>query len=763
MKMTSYHKNRSYSRFLKSSFILLFWIGTYSYTEAQKLTQFVDPLIGSGGHGHVFVGASVPFGAVQIGPNNIYKGWDWCSGYHYSDSLFIGFSHLHLSGTGIGDLADVLIMPVTGEVKLDKGRQEFPHNGYLSTFSHENEVAKPGYYSVKMDNGVAVELTASERVGFHQYSFPKGKDAHVIINLKDGINDKCTDTYLEQTDEFTLKGHRFSSGWAKEQQVFFAIRSSKSIKNLTIYNDDKPLSGKKGQGVSVKGVIGFDQGDIVQLKVGISPVSAENALANINAEIPAWNFNEIVKEADAKWNKELSRIEIETKNEADKRIFYTSLFHSLIHPSLFNDHNGDYQGADNKIYTNPAFKNYSIFSTWDTYRAEHSLLTLIAPDRVNDFVNSILAINDEQGYMPIWHLNGYETGTMPGISSLQIIAEAYLKGIRGFDAERAYQALKKTAMSDLRGLNYLRDFKAIPSDVSIINSIPSDAKTTRTVAQAMELSISDGSIALMAKALGKNEDYNYFSKRAKNYQLFYDPAVSFFRGIKSDGTRNPVFDPIKSTKPWGADYAEGNAWQYLWLAPQDVPGLISFLGGKDIFNARLDSFFTIPTPASSEVLSDLTGLIGQYAHGNEPSHHIAYLYAFSGQQWKTAEKVRYILKEFYHDDPDGLIGNEDCGQMSAWYILSSLGFYPVFPASGNFVLGSPLFDKVTIHLQDGKKFTVEVANNSIENIYIQKVEMNGQQQSNGTIKHQDIINGGVLKIIMGKQPNMNFGKVNQDH
>jgi len=750
--MTSLKPKSSFV-FLKCSLILLLFAGTNNFSQAQKLTQFVDPLIGSGGHGHVFVGASVPFGAVQLGPNNIYKGWDWCSGYHYSDSLLIGFSHLHLSGTGIGDLADVLFMPIAGELKLDKGRQEYPHNGYLTTFSHKNEIAKPGYYSVKMDNGVTVELTASERVGFHQYRFPKGKEAHVMIDLKEGINDKSTDTYLEQTDEFTLKGYRFSSGWAKEQQVYFAVRSSKPLKKLMLYNENKPLSGKKGQGNSVKGVIGFAQGDFVQLKVGISPVSADNALANIEAEIPKWDFMEIAKQADAKWDKELSRIEIQTKNEANKRIFYTALFHSLVHPSLFNDHNGDYQGTDNKTHANPSFKNYSIFSTWDTYRAEHTLFTLVAPDRVNDFVNSMLAIYDQQGHLPIWHLNGYETGTMPGISSLQIIAEAYLKGFLGFDAERAYRAIRKTAMSDLRGLNYLREMKPIPADSNV----------ARTVAQAMELSVSDGSIALMAKALGKNDDYRYFSKRAKNYQLFYDQSVGFFRGIMGDGSWNPLFDPFKSTKPIAKDYAEGNAWQYLWLAPQDVPGLVQLLGGKEAFNARLDSFFVLAPKDNSEVLVDLTGIIGQYAHGNEPSHHIAYLYAYSGQQWKTAEKVRYIMKEFYHDDPDGVIGNEDCGQMSAWYIFSSLGFYPVFPASQEYILGSPLFDKETINLPEGKKFTVEVVNNSTENIYIQQVELNGKVQSKSTINHQDIIKGGVLKLVMGKNPNQNFGLGNMNH
>ncbi len=738
----------------KSNFLLLQCVlflilcaETLGNAQAQKLTRFVDPLIGAGGHGHVFVGASVPFGAVQLGPNNIYKGWDWCSGYHYSDSLIIGFSHLHLSGTGIGDLADVLIMPVTGEVKMDKGRQEFPHNGYLSTFNHKNEVVKPGYYSVRMDNGVEVELTASERVGFHQYRFPKGKDAHVMIDLKEGINDKCTDSYLEQTDEFTLKGYRFSSGWAKKQQVFFAIRSSKPFKNLIIFNSDKPLDGKKGQGTSVKGVIGFQQGDFVQLKVGISPVSYNNALANIEAEIPDWKFQKVVNQADEKWNSELSRIVIQTKNEKDKRIFYTALFHAMIDPALFNDHDGQYQGADSKNHANPGFNTYSIFSTWDTYRAENPLFTLIAPDRVSDFVNTMLAISDEQGNLPIWHLNGYETGTMVGISSLQIIAEAYLKGFRGFDPERAYQAIRKTAMSDLRGLSFQREMKPIPSN----------GNTQRSVANAMELSIADGSIALMAKALGKNDDSEYFSKRAKNYQLYYDKSVGFFRGVMSDGSWNPMFHPIKSTRQWARDYAEGNAWQYLWLAPQDIPGLIKLLGGKDVFNARLDSFFRITPEDKSEVLVDLTGIIGQYAHGNEPSHHIAYLYACSGQQWKTAEKVRYIMKEFYNDQPDGVIGNEDCGQMSAWYIFSSLGFYPVFPASQDYVLGSPLFDKATIRLPKGKIFTVEVKKNSPENIYIQQIELNGHLQSKSTINHKDILNGGLLKIVMGKSPNPNIG------
>ena len=547
--------------------MLLSFLVVSSCSEQQEPAvqpvDYIDPMIGSGGHGHVFVGANVPFGAVQVGPNNIYKGWDWCSGYHYSDSLIIGFSQLHLSGTGIGDLADILIMPFTGEARLDKGKQEYPHGGYLSTFSHENEIAKPGYYSVTMDNGVKVELAATKRVGFHRYLFPQKEKAHIIIDLKEGINDRTTETSLRQIDDYTFLGRRFSSGWAKEQQVFFAIRSSVPITNLSLFEDQSPLEGNQATGISIKGLISFNKTpDKVELKVGISPVSEENALANIEAEIPGWDFDKVVASAREQWNTELSRISIESKNDSDKRIFYTSLYHAYMHPSLYNDHNGDYRGADNKVYNSKDFDNYTIFSTWDTYRAAHPLFTLTQPDRINDMVNSMLAIYDEQGYLPIWHLHGYETKTMVGISSIQVIAEAYLKGYRGFDVERAYEAVLTTSMLDIEGLNYLREFKPIPSDVD----------QRRTVAQAMELCISDGSIALMAQALGKDEDYKYYSKRAKNYQLYYDESVEFFRGVKSDGNWDPIFDPLSSERSLAKDYAEGNAWQYLWLAPRMYQG-----------------------------------------------------------------------------------------------------------------------------------------------------------------------------------------------
>jgi predicted alpha-1,2-mannosidase len=718
------------------------------YIRAQSLTSFVDPLIGSGGHGHVFVGASVPFGAVQLGPDNFYKGWDWCSGYNYGDSMLIGFAHTHLNGTGIGDLADILIMPYTGAIKTDKGLEKNPGSGYASHYSHKTETARPGYYAVTLDDyAIKVELTATERVGFHQYHFPAGKEAHVIIDLKEGINDRSTDTYIEQVDAHTLKGYRRSKGWAKDQLLFFAIRLSEPVSQFKVYNNDMLLDGKAGKGDAIKGLISFDQAPpTLQLKCGISPVSPENALANIEAEIPNWDFQAVVKTADEKWNKELSKIDITTKSERDKRIFYTSFYHTMIDPALFNDHNGDYRGADKKVVHNAPFTNYTIFSLWDTYRALHPLYTLTQPERVDDMVNTMLAIYQQQGRLPIWHLMGNETGTMVGISSLQVIAEAYLKGFKGFDANAAFEAVKNTAMGDSLGLLYVKQGKPIPSDIQ-----------SRSVAKALEYAIADASIALMAKQMGRQQDYVYFLKRSKDYKLYFDTTTRFFRGRLSHGAWDPVFDPIKSYRPWASVYAEGNAWQYLWLVPQDPQGLSKLLGGRKAFLTRLDSFFTLTAPPDSNELGDLTGLIGQYAHGNEPSHHITYLYAYMGQQWKTAEKTRYILKEMYHDLPDGIIGNEDCGQMSAWYIFSALGFYPLLPASGKYIIGSPLFNKATINISPGKRFVVETVNNSDKNIYIRNIELNGKTYTKSYLLHSDIIKGGTMRITMSDQPNKQFG------
>jgi len=718
-------------------------------TFSQKILSYVDPFIGSGSHGHVFVGASVPFGAVQVGPNNFYKGWDWCSGYNYRDSMLIGFAQTHLSGTGIGDLGDVLIMPYTGAVKLNKGIETQPGSGYASKYSHKNETNTPGFYSVKLlDYNVDVDLAATERVGFHQYHFPSGKEAHVIIDLKEGINDRSTESYIEQTDKYTLEGYRFSSGWAKDQRIYFAIKFSIPIEKFEVYKNDSLEEGASSKGAFIKGLINFSQApSLLQLKVGISPVSSKNALANIQAEIPHWDMNRVVKEAEGKWTKELSKISVEGKSEKDKRIFYSALYHTMINPSLFNDYNGDYRGTDKKVYEKAGFANYSVFSLWDTYRANNPLFTVMHPEKVGDMVNSMLAIYQQQGRLPVWHLMGNETGTMPGLSSIQIIAEAWLKGIKGFNADTALAAMKQTVNFNGIGLNYIKEFKNIPSD-----------KVRESVARAMEYSIGDGSAALMAKKMGKQEEYAFWETRSKNYRQYFDPSSKFFRGKKEDGTWNPQFNPSRSSRPWINDYSEGNSYQYLWLAPQDIPGLMSLMGGEENFNKRLDSLFSIPLDTTGGHLADMTGLIGQYVHGNEPSHHITYLYAYGGQQWKTAEKVRFIMKDFYHDQPEGIIGNEDCGQMSAWYIFSALGFYPVFPASTNYVIGSPLFNKASISVTGGKKFIVEAVNNNDQNIYVQSVQLNGKPYSKTYISHTDLMKGGTLKLIMGNKPNYDYGK-----
>jgi predicted alpha-1,2-mannosidase len=723
-------------------------MAAWTSVTAQRLTSYVDPMIGAGGHGHVFVGASVPFGAVQVGPNNIFKGWDWCSGYHYSDSILIGFSQLHLSGTGGSDLGDVLMMPYTGPVKLDRGTQEHPERGYASHFSHANEKVRPGYYSVQLDDyDVNVELAASERVGFHRYHFLSGKAAHIIIDLKEGTGDDATDTYIEQTDAYTLKGYRFSKGWADDQRLYFAIRSDVPLRHFSVYQNRTLQPGNKGRGNAIKGLISLGQGPAtVQLKVGISPVSSDNALDNITAEIPGWDFNAVVQQADDKWNAELSKIKIETRNEEDKKVFYTALYHTMIDPTLYNDHNGDYRGTDKKVYPHAPFQNYTVFSLWDTYRALNPLYTLFQPERVDDIIHSMLAIYQQQGKLPVWHLEGCETNTMPGVSSVQVVAEAYLKGFRGFDSALAFEAVRNTTMRKDFGLNYDQADHYIPSD-----------KVGESVAKALEYSISNASIALMEKQAGNQVEYDYYEKRFHNYQQYFDPATGFFRGKKANGVWNTPFNPVKSSHPWIDDLSEGNHWQYLWLVPEDVEGLIKLIGGDQMFVSRLDSLFTIPAPPDPNAPPDIAGLIGQYAHGDEPGHHTIYLYAYAGQQWKTAEKARYILKTLYPDNVDGLSGNEDCGQMSAWYVLSSLGFYPVFPANGAYVLGSPLFDKASINLAGGKTFTVEAVDNSPENIYIQKVEWNGEKYEKSYILHKDILQGGVLKIYMGSSPNYTFG------
>lgn len=723
--------------------------------QLKDLTQYVDPYIGSGFHGHVFVGANVPFGAVQVGPTQITSGWDWCSGYHYSDSILIGFSHTHLSGTGIGDLGDVLLMPTTGNTTLKRGERADIEKGegYGSKFSHTKEQVTPGHYAVTLLRyGIEAELTATTRVGMHRYNYPAGQPANLIVDLAEGIGwDKPTNTHIEKVNDSTLVGYRFSSGWAKDQRLFFAIKLSVPVKECRLAKDLKFVEGDSATATRTQAVLTLDtkNGEPVLVKVGISPVSAKNALLNIEQELPHWNFDQVAKEADQRWNEELNKVQVETGNEARKRTFYTALYHTMIAPAVFNDVNGDYRGSDQQVYHDTTFTNYSIFSLWDTYRGAHPLYTILQPERVDDMMTTMLKIYEQQGFLPIWHLMGNETYTMPGNSAFPILADAALKGFK-FNHGLALDAMKASVHRDYKGLTYVLNEGYIPAQ-----------KEVESVAKGLEYSIDDWSAAQLAKKLGREEDYKFFEQRGQNYRHYFDPATRFMRGKVSEDTWRTPFNPFHSQHR-ADDYAEGNAWQYTWLVPQDVEGLIDLMGGDKAFIDKLDSLFTIDGDMGDEASSDITGLIGQYAHGNEPSHHITYLYAYAGEPWKTAEKVRFIIDSLYTDKPDGLCGNEDVGQMSSWYILSAMGFYPVNPANGAYVFGSPAFDEATIHVAANKTFKIKTQNNGPENVYIQQITLNGEPYTKSYIRYEQIMEGGELMIEMGKEPSKEWGVAKED-
>ena len=721
-------------------------------SHADDVASHVDPFIGSGGHGHVFVGASVPFGAVQVGPSNFHQGWDWCSGYHYSDSVLAGFSHLHLSGTGIADLGDVLVMPYTGPLAISPGSQKDPDSGYASRYSHDREVVRPGFYSVDLlDHDVHAELTATERVGLHRYRYPDDRPAHLAIDLHFGNGGgRALETSLRRVDTATVVGSRRSTGWAKDQRVFFALRSSRPFAEFRIFQGDRRVAGDSAEGRGLRAIASYEgsPGEVL-VRVGLSPVSEENALANLEAEAGHADFDAVAAAATAAWNEQLGRIQIKT-DDRTKRIFYTALYHTMIAPALFNDHNGDYRGADLQVYRNPGFDTYTIFSLWDTYRAAHPLFTLTQPERVGHFIQTMLAIRDQQGKLPVWHLMGNETDTMVGYHAVPVIVDAYFKGLLEADPERAFEAIKNSALRDERGLDSIKEIGYIPAE-----------KGSESVAMAMEYAIDDWCIAQMANALGKHEDEEYFSKRAKAYREYFDPATKFMRGKLSDGSWREPFDPVASAHRRD-DYCEGNGWQYLWLVPHDPEGLIELLGGDAPFCEKLDQLFSVESVKTEGASADISGLIGQYAHGNEPGHHTTYLYAFAGQQWKTARLVRQILTTLYSDQPDGLSGNEDCGQMSAWYVFSALGMYPVNPVAGVYVFGSPLVDEATITLPEGKTFTIVARGNSPDNIYIQSAELNGQPYAKSFITHADIVAGGTLTFLMGPEPNKAFGTAPED-
>lgn len=718
--------------------------------ELRNLTQFVDPFIGTGDHGHVFLGANVPFGFVQLGPTNITSGWDWVSGYHISDSTIWAFTHTHLNGTGIGDLLDIGVMPVTGDVKLGKGEISDPESGQFSLFNRDTEIAKAGFYAVHLDRyDIDVELTATKRVGFHKYTFPESADARIIIDLKSSLNwDNPTDTYLKYENDSTVSGYRFSKGWAKNQKIFFTASFSEPIKKFVLSKGDEAVDGTELQ--SDKGVFGqafFDTNDQkeVYVKVALSPVSIENAKLNMQAELPGWDFEQTVADADMAWNEELNKVLIDTDDEKVKRVFYTALFHTMIAPSEFFDVNYDYRGSDDKVYEKADFKNYTTFSLWDTYRAAHPLMTIIHPEKVNDMINTMLHIYKQQGKLPVWHFMANETDCMVGNPGIPVVADAILKGYDGFDKEMAYEAMKNSALLDERGLGYLKEYGYIPYD-----------KEPEGLSKSMEYALADWTIAQVAKQMGKTDDYEFFMNRSKAYKHYFDKETTFMRGLSSDGKFNEPFNPFAASHRV-TDYTEGNAWQYTWLVPHDIQGLLDLFGSNEKFTEKLDSLFIVEGDLGANASPDISGLIGQYAHGNEPSHHILYMYSYIGQPWKGADLIREVLDVMYNDQPAGLSGNEDVGQMSAWYVLSALGLYQVEPAGGKYIFGSPIVNEASIRVKDGNIFRIIAKNNSAENKYIQSVTLNGKEYDKYYINYKDIEAGGTLEFVMGSEPSETWG------
>lgn len=724
-------------------------------TTEQDYVKYVDPLIGSGGHGHVFVGASVPHGMVQVGPNNLTKGWDWCSGYHDSDSTIIGFAQTHLSGTGIADLGDIIFMPASNvSVKGLNNKNSFAHS-YVSTFKKSNQVVSPGYYSVYLDRyAVKAEMTATTRASIQKYTFPKDSNVQVIINLEESVQSlearKGTlMSGLTILNDSTVTGYRISDEWAQDHKVYFVATFSKPILSSYFVSGTKITKGKSIEGLKLNGVFDFNNSaKPLLVKTGISYVSIDGALANLQTELPDWDFEDTKQKAVQKWNQSLSSYDFKAKDSLDVVKFYTALYHTQISPSVFNDVDGKYRGADGQIYTEKSFTPHTVFSLWDTYRAVHPLYTL-TDTSVVDYAKSLLAINTQQKRMPVWHLVGNETDCMVGTHSIPVVIDAYLKGFK-LDQNQVWDAVKDFDQYNINGLDQVRKTGYIAAE-----------KEPWSVAKGLESAIDSYAIAQLAKRLGNQADYDKYLKYAKNYQHYFDKETGFMRGKLSNGNWNSDFNPFFS-KHLEDDYVEGNAWQYTWLVPHDVEGLIAQFGGAKNFINKLDSLFLVKSELNEGASVDITGMIGQYAHGNEPSHHTLYLYPFVGEQWKTAEKVRTVFDKFYHATPNGLIGNEDCGQMSAWYIFSTLGFYPVNPVNGVFVFGSPLADEVTVNLNNGKVFHIKAKNNSRQNKYIQSILLNGKAYTKSFITYEEIMKGGELIYSMGKTPNYEFGKNKAD-
>ena len=690
----------------------------------KELISYVNPFIGTGGHGHTYPGATMPFGMMQLSPDTRLDGWDGCSGYHYSDTEIYGFSHTHLSGTGVSDYGDILLMPTNKQV-FNNGADG--KEGYKSKFSHDKEIAEPGFYKVHLDDtNIDVKLTVSKRSGVHSYQFPSAENQFVILDLLH--RDKVLDAKIIKISDTEIVGYRFSEAWASDQRLYFVIKTSHSFKDVL----ESPI--KKGLAGAQKIALHFinPKNEAVTLKVGISAVDIEGAKKNLAAEIGNQTFEQVKKIAQDFWEQQLEKIVVEDPNEDHKINFYTSMYHVAIAPNLYQDVDGRYRGMDLKIHETKDFDYYTVFSLWDTYRAAHPLYTIIEQEKTNDFINTFLAKYEEGGILPIWDLSANYTGCMIGYHAVPVIADAYLKGIRNYNVDKAFEAMKYSATRDKLGLDSYKNFGFIPVE-----------KESESVSKTLEYAYDDWTIAQMAEDLGKEADYKIYSERAQYYKNVFDPSSQFMRG-RFRNTWFAPFDPYEVN----FNYTEANSWQYSFYVPQDISGFTSLLGGKEKLEQNLDKLFSAKDKTSGSHQVDITGLIGQYAHGNEPSHHMAYLYNFVNKPYKTQEKVRQILTELYANAPDGISGNEDCGQMSAWYIFSSLGFYPVTPGSNEYIVGGPLFDKATINLENGKSFTLEAKNQSEENKYIKSATLNGDSYPYSYIKHQDIINGGSLVFEM---------------
>jgi predicted alpha-1,2-mannosidase len=705
-------------------------------TRVENPADFVNPFIGTDAHGHTYPGATLPFGMVQLSPDTRLGGWDGASGYHYSDSVIYGFTHTALNGTGVGDYGDILLMPSIGEPSVI-------NINYLSSFQKKNELAKAGYYSVILDKpNVLAELTATTRVGYHRYTFPASKEANIIIDLEH--RDKVTDSWIEFVSETEIRGLRRSSNWANDMVWYFHMEFSKPFVRKGIAKDNVFIHNSTLEsGTNLKAFVGFEtyENEQIEVKVAISPVDAEGAYKNLKAEIPNWGFEEVKQNAYNAWNRELSKIIVTGNSDEQKTVFYTALYHAFLQPNTFMDVDRRYRAIDKNIYSSNEFTNYTVFSLWDTYRTWHPLMTIIEQQRTQDFIKVMLDMHEKGGLLPIWELAANETYCMIGNHAISVIADAYTKDIGGFDAEKALNAMVHSATREHFGLDAYQKHGHIPGD-----------KEHESISKTLEYAYNDWCIAIMAKELGFNDIYREFIHRSQFYKNIFDTSTGFMRPRLNGGWLTP-FNP--TTVDW--HFTEANSWQYSFYVPHDITGLFNLHGGKEIFAKKIDELFETENTVTGRDMKDITGLIGQYAHGNEPSHHMAYLYNFVNQPWKTQQRVRQIMDNLYTHKPDGLAGNEDCGQMSAWLIMSAMGFYPVTPGLPEYIIGTPWFPKMEINLENGKKFIVTANKVSEKSFYIQSATLNGNDYTKSYISHNDIINGGHLHFEMGSLPNKNWG------